>query len=153
MWLEKRSVAGFTTTTTAATTTTTTTTTNTTTTTRPLLLLLLLFLIFLPPPPPPPFQESPSNEGGVGEGAPIAWNTGIAEVALPIQYKLKNIEQTEKARKVFEVEQQHRRGMGRSDDVGEEVVVVVVVVVVVAVLVVISSSSSSSGSTISVCAC
>ena len=29
------------------------------------------------------------------DGGPMAWNTGIAEVELPIEFKLKNIEQTE----------------------------------------------------------
>ena len=30
------------------------------------------------------------------DGGPMAWNTGIAEVELPIEFKLKNIEETEK---------------------------------------------------------
>lgn len=28
-------------------------------------------------------------EGEVGSGAQIAWNTGLAEIALPIEFKLK----------------------------------------------------------------
>lgn len=39
----------------------------------------------------------------VGEGSgPGSWSTGIAEVALPIDYKLQNIEATEIARKKVE---------------------------------------------------
>lgn len=39
----------------------------------------------------------------VGDGnGPISWSTGIAEVALPIDYKLQNIEATELARKRIE---------------------------------------------------
>ena len=28
-------------------------------------------------------------DGEVGSGAQIAWNTGLAEIALPIEFKLK----------------------------------------------------------------
>lgn len=47
-------------------------------------------------------QKPTYDDEGVGEGAPIAFNTGIAEVALPIEVKLRNIEETEKARKMME---------------------------------------------------
>jgi hypothetical protein len=33
----------------------------------------------------------------------LSWNTGIAEVALPIEFKLKNIEETESAMKKLQV--------------------------------------------------
>lgn len=35
-------------------------------------------------------------------GSMLAWNTGIAEVALPIEFKMRNIEETEKAKKALE---------------------------------------------------
>jgi Hepatocellular carcinoma-associated antigen 59 len=38
----------------------------------------------------------------------IAWNTGIAEVDLPIDVKLKNIEETRRAKTAFEQSQKHR---------------------------------------------
>lgn len=34
-------------------------------------------------------NRSGEMEGEVGSGAQIAWNTGIAEIALPIDFKLK----------------------------------------------------------------
>jgi hypothetical protein len=39
---------------------------------------------------------------GEGSGPGRSWSTGIAEVALPIDYKLQNIEATEIARKKVE---------------------------------------------------
>lgn len=42
------------------------------------------------------------DESGVGEGAPIAYSTGIAEVSLPIDVRLRNIEETERARRTME---------------------------------------------------
>ena len=36
-------------------------------------------------------DPKPAGEDDM-DGAPIAWNTGIAEVDLPIEFKLKNIE-------------------------------------------------------------
>lgn len=46
----------------------------------------------------PAGDKAADVEGGVGEGAPIAFSTGIAEVALPVEFKLQNIEATERAR-------------------------------------------------------
>jgi hypothetical protein len=43
------------------------------------------------------------------EESSTQWTTGIAEVQLPIEYKLKNIEETEAAKKLL----QERRLMGR----------------------------------------
>ena len=37
--------------------------------------------------------------GGEEDGAASSWSTGIAEVALPMSFKLKNIEDTEKLTK------------------------------------------------------
>jgi hypothetical protein len=51
----------------------------------------------------------------VGEGGPIAYSTGIAEVALPIEFKLRNIEATERAQK--EMEATGRRGQ-RPEEIG-----------------------------------
>jgi hypothetical protein len=39
-----------------------------------------------------PKGKDPSIPADEMDGAPIAWNTGIAEVDLPIDFKLKNIE-------------------------------------------------------------
>ncbi|KAJ8898737.1 hypothetical protein K2173_004927 [Erythroxylum novogranatense] len=44
------------------------------------------------------------------EESSTQWTTGIAEVQLPIEYKLKNIEETEAAKKLL----QERRLMGRA---------------------------------------
>jgi hypothetical protein len=46
------------------------------------------------------------GDGSRGPG--IAWTTGIAEVALPIDYKLQNIEATELAKKRVEESDQLR---------------------------------------------
>ncbi|KAG5192338.1 hypothetical protein JKP88DRAFT_266220 [Tribonema minus] len=40
-------------------------------------------------------------DGEIGQGAQIAWNTGIAEVDLPIDVKMRNIEATKAARAAF----------------------------------------------------
>lgn len=58
------------------------------------------------------------DEGGVGEGAPIAYSTGIAEVALPMEFKLKNIEATERARLQHEQEQQQRGNKPQEEVIG-----------------------------------
>ena len=42
------------------------------------------------------------EEAAIGEGAPIAYGAGIAEVALPIEFRLRNIEQTEAAQRALE---------------------------------------------------
>jgi len=59
------------------------------------------------------------DEGGVGEGAPIAFSTGIAEVTLPMEFKLQNIEATERARQ--QREEQHllrqQQGGGKEEDI------------------------------------
>jgi len=34
-------------------------------------------------------------------GGPLAWNTGIAEVEMPVESKMQNIEETEKARRTY----------------------------------------------------
>ena len=34
-------------------------------------------------------RHSDEMDGEVGSGAQIAWNTGLAEIALPIEFKLK----------------------------------------------------------------
>jgi hypothetical protein len=47
------------------------------------------------------------GDGSRGPG--IAWTTGIAEVALPIDYKLQNIEATELARKRVEESERLRQ--------------------------------------------
>jgi len=52
----------------------------------------------------------------VSEGGPIAYSTGIAEVALPIEFKLRNIEATEKAQKRA-METAGKRGE-RPEDIG-----------------------------------
>lgn len=53
-------------------------------------------------------QQAKDPLEGVGEGAPIAYSTGIAEVSLPIEFKMRNIEETERARRSLE-----ERGGGR----------------------------------------
>lgn len=52
----------------------------------------------------------------MSEGGPIAYSTGIAEVALPIEFKLRNIEATEKAQKRA-METAGKRGE-RPEDIG-----------------------------------
>nr|GEZ56148.1 protein COP1 suppressor 2 [Tanacetum cinerariifolium] len=44
------------------------------------------------------------------EESSTQWTTGIAEIQLPIEFKLKNIEETEAAKKLL----QEKRLMGRS---------------------------------------
>ncbi|KAM3574949.1 hypothetical protein VYU27_003076 [Nannochloropsis oceanica] len=60
-----------------------------------------------------------NDDGGVGEGAPIAFSTGIAEVSLPMEFKLRNIEATEFARQ--QREEQHllrqQQGGGKEEDI------------------------------------
>ncbi|CAN0176966.1 unnamed protein product [Ectocarpus sp. 6 AP-2014] len=48
-------------------------------------------------------------DGEVGSGAQIAWNTGLAEIALPIEFKLKNMEDTLAARDKMESVRAARR--------------------------------------------
>lgn len=49
-------------------------------------------------------MEGEKKSVGEASGPGISWSTGIAEVALPIDYKLQNIEATEIARKRIEEE-------------------------------------------------
>lgn len=49
-------------------------------------------------------KKGGEGEGTVSEGGPIAYSTGIAEVALPIEFKLRNIEATERAQQALERE-------------------------------------------------
>ncbi|CAN0095546.1 unnamed protein product, partial [Hapterophycus canaliculatus] len=54
-------------------------------------------------------------DGEVGSGAQIAWNTGLAEIALPIEFKLKNMEDTLAARnKMDSVRAARRNAPGAS---------------------------------------
>jgi hypothetical protein len=48
-----------------------------------------------------------------GDGTGLAWTTGIAEVALPIDFKLRNIEATEAARRKQEEDKEARRELKR----------------------------------------
>lgn len=48
-----------------------------------------------------------------GENSDLTWTTGIAEVALPIDFKLKNIEATEAARKKQLEDRQAQRELQR----------------------------------------
>lgn len=48
-----------------------------------------------------------------GDGTGLAWTTGIAEVSLPIDFKLRNIEATEAARKKQTAEKEARRELNR----------------------------------------
>jgi hypothetical protein len=50
-----------------------------------------------------------SGDSTVGHGS--AWSTGIAEVSLPLDFKLKNIEATEAARKRLEEERRLLRSV------------------------------------------
>lgn len=58
------------------------------------------------------------EEAAVGEGAPIAYGADIAEVALPIEFRLRNIEATEAAQRAL----QERGGGQRPEDIGKVVV-------------------------------
>jgi len=60
--------------------------------------------------------KSENIEGAAQDqtGAMLAWNTGIAEVALPIEFKLKNIEDTERARTKLMEDKQSRRQVAAS---------------------------------------
>lgn len=54
------------------------------------------------------------EEAAIGEGAPIAYGAGIAEVALPIEFRLRNIEATEAAQRALE-----EKGSGqRPEEIG-----------------------------------
>ncbi|CAM9929096.1 unnamed protein product [Choristocarpus tenellus] len=54
-------------------------------------------------------------DGEMGSGAQIAWNTGLAEIALPIEFKLRNMEATQAAREKLEKQREARRkGPGQS---------------------------------------
>ncbi|CAN0304506.1 unnamed protein product, partial [Discosporangium mesarthrocarpum] len=48
-------------------------------------------------------------DGEVGSGAQIAWNTGLAEIALPIEFKLRNMEATHVARQKMERQKELKR--------------------------------------------
>jgi len=50
-----------------------------------------------------------SVEGGTGHAAPLFMNTGIAEVNLPMRFRLKNIEDTDKLRAKMDGERPTRR--------------------------------------------
>lgn len=64
------------------------------------------------------------EEAAVGEGAPIAYSTGIAEVALPIEFKLRNIEATEAAQRALQ-----EKGKAAPEEIGAWVVLVGLVLV------------------------
>lgn len=52
----------------------------------------------------------------MGEGAPIAYSTGIAEVSLPIDVKLRNIEETQRA-----LELKQRKGGPKGPEVDHSI--------------------------------
>jgi len=52
------------------------------------------------------------REGFSGEAAPLFMNTGIAEVSLPVEFRLRNIEETDKARAGLNPGKGHGRGRG-----------------------------------------
>eukprot|EP00639_Heterosigma_akashiwo_P017018 CAMPEP_0206385430 /NCGR_PEP_ID=MMETSP0294-20121207/15262_1 /ASSEMBLY_ACC=CAM_ASM_000327 /TAXON_ID=39354 /ORGANISM="Heterosigma akashiwo, Strain CCMP2393" /LENGTH=297 /DNA_ID=CAMNT_0053836123 /DNA_START=20 /DNA_END=910 /DNA_ORIENTATION=+ len=49
-----------------------------------------------------PESTAENLEEAVEAGAPLAYNTGIAEVTLPMEFKLQNIERTEKLRQLLQ---------------------------------------------------
>eukprot|EP00931_Biecheleriopsis_adriatica_P052041 TRINITY_DN30235_c0_g2_i1.p1 TRINITY_DN30235_c0_g2~~TRINITY_DN30235_c0_g2_i1.p1 ORF type:complete len:238 (-),score=91.71 TRINITY_DN30235_c0_g2_i1:99-785(-) len=46
-------------------------------------------------------QELEVNDFTIGQEEKMSWVSGLAEVALPVEYKLKNIEATEKAKREY----------------------------------------------------
>jgi hypothetical protein len=63
--------------------------------------------------------EQEAQNDGTAQGGMLAWNTGLAEVVLPVEFKLRNIAETEVARRKLmkrmereqaELEMQHRSG-------------------------------------------
>ncbi|RVX01626.1 Protein COP1 suppressor 2 [Vitis vinifera] len=55
-------------------------------------------------------EKSPAVKRRNSEESSTQWTTGIAEVQLPVEYKLRNIEETEAAKKLL----QDKRLMGRT---------------------------------------
>lgn len=66
--------------------------------------------------------SAPSGTGAEASGGEdtsmMAWSLGLAEVALPISFKIKNIEETEKARRKLEEGRAANRAAARQQQLG-----------------------------------
>jgi hypothetical protein len=59
--------------------------------------------------------EEAKGDGEDDSGGMMAWSTGIAEIALPIEFKMRNIEETDQLRRQMEGE---RRVRHRTNEFG-----------------------------------